>query len=101
MQKFITWLVVSSENPENISLTVKGILLMAVPITLTLLSQFGVHFAEDQALQFVSSSVTVLASVLSLVGLIRKLINTFSKTEVPVKLSPTKSAKKVAKKKKA
>jgi len=84
MDKFLNWLVFSSENPNNVALTIKGILLMAVPVVIDMLKQFGVQFAEQRAVDIISSAVIVISSLLTLIGLGRKLINTFSDKEVVV-----------------
>lgn len=84
MDKFLNWLVFSSENPNNVALTIKGILLMAVPVVIDMLKQFGVQFAEQRAVDIISSAVIVISSLLTLIGLVRKLINTFSDKEVVV-----------------
>lgn len=84
MDKFLNWLVFSSENPNNVALTIKGILLMAVPVVVNMLQQFGIQFAEQRAVDIISSAVIVISSLLTLIGLVRKLINTFSDKEVVV-----------------
>lgn len=84
MDKFLNWLVFSSENPNNVALTIKGILLMAAPVVINMLQQFGVQFAEQRAVDIISSAVIVISSLLTLIGLGRKLINTFSDKEVVV-----------------
>jgi len=106
MNKFLNWLVFSSENPDNIALTVKGIALMAVPAVLTITSQFGLSVNETNIVAIISQTTTTLAAGLTVIGLIRKLINTFAGKKVVAftvpaeKLSPTVAKKKVAIKKK-
>jgi len=106
MNKFLNWLVFSSENPDNIALTVKGIALLAVPAVLTIASQFGLSVQEANVVSVISQAATTLAAGLTVIGLIRKLANTFSgkKTvgfQVPAeKLSTSPAKRKVAKKKK-
>ena len=84
MDKFLNWLVFSSENPNNVALTIKGILLMAVPVVINMLQQFGVQFTEQRAVDIISSAAIVISSLLTLIRLVRKLINTFSDKEVVV-----------------
>ena len=84
MDKFLNWLVFSSENPKTTSLTIQGILLMAIPVVIDMLKQFGVQFAEQRAVDIISSITIVISSLLTLYGLGRKLINTFSDKEVVV-----------------
>jgi len=103
MKKLFTWLVYSSENPENFSLTLKGAALTLLPVALLLANQLGLSLDGVNAEQFVLSVITVCTTAITLIGAIRKVINTFNGTktvafQVPVKkLSPTK---KVATKKK-
>jgi len=103
MKKILTWLVYSSENPENFSLTLKGAALTLLPVVLLLANQLGFSLDGVNAEQFVLSVITVCTTAITLIGAIRKVINTFNGTktvafQVPVKkLSPTK---KVATKKK-
>lgn len=103
MKKLFTWLVYSSENPENFSLTLKGAALTLLPVALLLANQLGFSLDGVNAEQFVLSVITVCTTAITLIGAIRKVINTFNGTktvafQVPVKkLSPTK---KVATKKK-
>jgi len=84
MDKFLNWLVFSSENPNRVAFTIKGFLLMAVPVVINMLQQFGVKFAEQRAVDIISSITIVISSLLTLYGLGRKLINTFSDKEVVV-----------------
>lgn len=106
MNKFLNWLVFSSENPDNIALTVKGILLLAVPAVLTITSQLGLSVQETNAVEAVSKATTTLAAGLTLIGIVRKLVNTFAGKKTVVfqvpdgKLSTTETKKKVARKKK-
>lgn len=106
MKKFLNWLVFSSENPNNIALTIKGIALLAVPSVLTITSQFGLSVQEINIVDIISQTTTTLAAGLTVIGIIRKLINTFTGKKVVAftvpaeKLSTTVAKKKVAKKKK-
>lgn len=103
MKKLFTWLVYSSENPANFSLTLKGAALTILPVALLLANQLGFSLDGVNVEQFVLSVITVCTTGITLIGAIRKVINTFSETktvafQVPAnKLSPTK---KVAPKKK-
>lgn len=104
MKKVFEWLVYSSENPENFSLTLKGAALTLLPVALLLANQLGLSLDGVNAEQFVLSVITVCTTAITLIGAIRKVINTFNGTKTVVftvpakkKLSPTK---KVATKKK-
>lgn len=103
MKKLFTWLVYSSENPQNFSLTLKGAALTILPIALLLVNQLGFSLDGVNAEQYVLSVITVCTTGITLIGAIRKVVNTFLETktvafQVPAKkLSPTK---KIATKKK-
>lgn len=90
MKKIFEWLVYSSENPENFSLTLKGAALTLLPVALLLANQLGLSLDGVNAEQFVLSVITVCTTAITLIGAIRKVINTINGTktvafQVPVK----------------
>jgi len=104
MKKLFTWIVYSSENPEKLSLTLKGIVASILPIALLLGQQLGFSLDGANAEQFALSVVTVFTTAITLIGAIRKIYNTFIGTKtvaftVPAKkeLSTAVSKKRVAK----
>jgi len=102
MKKFFTWLVYSSENPENFALTIKGALATVIPVVFLLASQLGFSLDTANIEQYIASAITVATTAITLYGLIRKMINTYKGKEAVVFVkSVDKSAKKVAAKKKA
>lgn len=82
MNKFISWLVYSSENPENFSLTLKGAVATLLPVVLILASQLGFSLDGANAEALVLSVITIATTAVSLFGLVRKLVNTFKEKEV-------------------
>jgi len=99
MNKLINWIIYSSENPENFSLTIKGALLTVLPVVVMLINQLGFSLDGANAEAFVLSIVTICTTMITLFGLIRKLVNTFKQKEVVAfvkdkKLSPGKVASK-------
>lgn len=82
MNKFISWLVYSSENPENFSLTLKGAVATLLPVVLILASQLGFSLDGANAEALVLSVITIVTTAVSLFGLVRKLVNTFKEKEV-------------------
>lgn len=40
INKFIDWLMISSKNPQNLALTVKGLLVSILPIAIILINKF-------------------------------------------------------------
>ena len=94
MKKLFTWLVFSSENPANFSLTLKGIVASILPIALLLINQLGFSLDGVNVEQFVLSAITVLTTVVTLFGAIRKVINSFSETKTVAFQVPAKKSKK-------
>lgn len=100
--KFIKWLIYSSENPENFSLTIKGFLATALPVAVLLAQQLGFTLDPQKAEAFALSIVAIFTTALTLFGLVRKFVNTYKGKETVVFVkSVDKSKKKVASKKKA
>lgn len=82
--KFINWLVYSSENPESFSLTLKGAVATLLPVVIMLAQQLGFTFDTVNAEAFVLSIIAVATTAITLLGLVRKLYNTYSDKEVVV-----------------
>lgn len=101
MQKFISWLVYSSENPENFSLTLKGAVATLLPVVILLASQLGFSLDGSNVEQYILSAITIFTTAITLFGLVRKLVNTFKEKEVVTFVKTVdKSTQKVALKKK-
>lgn len=87
MKKIINWLVISSADPEKLSLTVKGFLVGIIPIV-----SFVLHFSKinlgDETLTSLIDSIVVLiqaalgivAGIVFVVGLVRKIVATIQGT---------------------
>lgn len=82
MKKLFTWLVYSSENPENFSLTLKGAVATILPVVILLASQLGFSLDGSNVEQYILSAITILTTAVTLFGLIRKMVNTFKEKEV-------------------
>jgi len=63
----------SSVNPENISLTFKGIALALVPLFIIILQGFNIEVAENDLISLIESITGVIAGVMVVFGLFRKL----------------------------
>ena len=63
----------SSVNPENISLTFKGIALALVPLLIIILKGFDITVAESDLISLIESITAVIAGVMVVFGLFRKL----------------------------
>jgi hypothetical protein len=82
MNKFVSWLVYSSEYPENFSLTLKGAIATLLPVVLLLASQLGFSLDGANVEALVLSVITIATTAVTLFGLVRKLVNTFKEKEV-------------------
>lgn len=78
--KFLSWLVRSSENPNNLSMTLKGTLGAVVSVVLLLAPMF--HFKTDQGeleaivdgiIQVVLGISALVSAIAGVVGLVRKI----------------------------
>ncbi len=83
MSKFWTWLVVSSENPNKIALTVKGgvsaifgVLLIVSPVFGWNLGSGDVEKITSDIVQIVILVFTALSALVSAFGFGRKILNT-------------------------
>ena len=63
----------STSNPEELSLTIKGILLGIIPVVITLLSGKFPSLTADDLTNFVNLAFALLASITALIGAGRKI----------------------------
>lgn len=94
MKNFLNWLVFSSENPDNFSLTLKGAVATLLPVFIMLAQQLGFTLDSVNVEAFVLSVIAIATTVVTLIGLIRKLYNTYSSKEVVVFTKKKASKKK-------
>lgn len=80
--KFLKWLIYSSENPENFSLTIKGALLTAIPVIIMIAEQFQFTLDPTKLQSYSNSMVIIATGAITLVGIVRKLYNNYSGNEV-------------------
>lgn len=73
MDKFLDWLTTSSADPEEYSLTIKGILLQYAGIIAVALSLLHYSVTMEQITSTIGSAAAVLGTVLGIIGLGRKL----------------------------
>lgn len=74
MKNFLNWLIYSSENPEQFSLTIKGLLVTNAVIILALIKQFfGVEIPMESYVEIVGVGVASLGMILVGLGMMRKL----------------------------
>lgn len=74
--KIKNWLLYSSTDPEQIALTVKGLLIASVGSIVTFTSLFGVSLSQDFVLQKIQAAFIVVGSIVAVIGLIRKIART-------------------------
>lgn len=84
MNSFFKWLVLSSEDPKQVALTIRGIIVLSIPTIIALLGDAGIKVMEGDVMHVVVIGTSILGSVLAVIGLIRKLVNHFSAEKVVV-----------------
>ena len=67
----------SSTGSNDLSLTIKGLLLALVPLSVTVFKYYGVEVAQDDVLEIVNSIIAGVSALVIAYGLIRKLANRF------------------------
>jgi len=88
MNKIIQWLILSSADAQKLSLSVKGVLLGIVPILIAVTGVAGIQIPNAETLTsiidlvatFLQVALGIVASVITAIGLIRKIITTFQGT---------------------
>lgn len=73
MNKFLTWFVVSSENPNAFSMTFKGLLMANIGVVMFILHYFNVGYSVEQVTNIIGVLAGFLGSALFTAGLLRKL----------------------------
>ena len=81
--KVWNWIVQSSANPQQVSLTVRGVLVGVIPFLMQFLPMFGIHVSPDfnnipdYVEAIVYYGLTIVASVMTAYGFFRKVFNAF------------------------
>ena len=85
LKKFLTWLLISSENPYKWSLTIKGTLTMGITYVLFFAGIFHVNIAQndlknlvDVAVKIVETTLTLISVIATGCGLVRKIALTIT-----------------------
>lgn len=83
LQKAFLWVVLSSEDPEKLSLTVRGAAASIIPLVVAFGPFFKFHADASALMQWVDIAVEILAKTAALItgavalcGLIRKSVKT-------------------------
>jgi predicted histidine transporter YuiF (NhaC family) len=79
----IKWLLVSSSDSEQVSLTIRGLLVGFIPAIMFAAGFAHVNIGQDQLnelvngiVSFIETLLTLIATAMTLFGLVRKLWNT-------------------------
>lgn len=75
MNKFIKWLVYSSENSKEFSMTIKGLLLANVGVIMYIVHLLNLPYTGEQITEIIGAFTGFIGSALFMAGLIRKLGN--------------------------
>jgi hypothetical protein len=81
MDTVLTWLLISSKDPEKVSLTIKGILTGAIPVITIVLGLAHIQVGDltpfvDGIINVVQTALAAIAAVMTVWGLFRKIILT-------------------------
>lgn len=82
MKNFLKWLAFSSENPKEVALTIQGIIVLSIPTIVGMLNEAGINVLEGQVVETVVIAISLFGAGLAIIGLIRKLANTFGAKEI-------------------
>ncbi len=72
-KKIMNKLLQSSANPDNLSLTVKGVLVGLVPIAILIARLFEISLAEADLIGIIENVTALIAGAMLVYGLGRKL----------------------------
>lgn len=75
MEKLVNWLVFSSEDPKKAAMTIRGVLMIQVPLVLSFLHEMGVVSYDNVITKAVITATASLGILLVIFGLARKGIN--------------------------
>lgn len=79
MKKFIQWLVQSSANPKEVSLTVRGALIGIIPVLLFFAGQLQLGWTEADVIDLIETITVIISSFFVIVGMTRKIVLFFKK----------------------
>jgi len=79
MKEKIDWLMKSSENPQKVSITIKGLSVFLVPIAVSLIRSKGFDIQESDLNKIILDGTQIIGAIIATLGFIRKLYNTRNK----------------------
>jgi uncharacterized membrane protein (GlpM family) len=83
LNTLVRWIVFSSEDPSEVSLTIKGVLVGVIPYVMILIGLTHINVGQDQlsaivdgVSTFVQDALMLVSAAITLFGFGRKLWNT-------------------------
>jgi hypothetical protein len=76
MENILNWLVLSSDNPKQVALTIRGVLMLQVPLVFSFLNELGWLSSDIIIVKYITTVTAILGLILLIVGVVRKVINT-------------------------
>lgn len=86
VNKLLNWFIKSSANPDEVSMSLKGVLLLGGSHVIDNLSSIGINLSQATYAHDVAITATVLGSILTVIGMGRKIVLTSGLTQQPVNL---------------
>lgn len=74
MKQIFDFIIRSSKNPTEVSLTVKSFLVMVIPFLIPLTGLLHLNVTNDQVMQFVDAITLLTQTVFALIGAIGMVI---------------------------
>lgn len=76
MKSLLNWFVLSSENPKEVALSIRGLLILQVPLLASFLNEIGILDSGDTLVAYVTAITATLGIFLLVIGIVRKIVNT-------------------------
>lgn len=73
MKKITDWIIKSSANPQNISMTVKGALIGSIGIIMFFVTQANLPYSVEQVTEMIGYIAQAVGILLTAFGLVRKM----------------------------
>ena len=83
LDTFFNWLVTSSANPDETAMTIKGILILQVPMIIDILGQFGINLNQNIFISDIGTAALVFGAGLGIIGIVRKTYLTIKGVVTP------------------
>ena len=80
--KFCKWVWLSSANPQAVSLTIKAVTPLIISSVIMIAGEFQFTLDPNQLQSYSNSIVIIVTGLLTIIGVIRKLYNTYGDKEI-------------------